>query len=146
MIFFPFILFSQEIKRIRVKCDPLLSLIPLSCIVASKRDLENIHFSTLAPIFTTLHIAYIPASEMIDMDNFNNIRGILHSSSKASSRSTSISSSISSQSYHERIVINNNLSNKNLREPINSSQLSYKDNSEERGLVSKATDYGSTRD
>ena len=83
---------------------------------------------------------------MIDMDNFNNIRGRLHSSSKASSRSTSISSSISSQSYHEKIVINNNLSNKNLREPINSSQLSYKDNSEERGLVSKATDYGSTRD
>ena len=41
--------------------------------------------------------------------------------------------------------INNNFPNKESRNSINSSQLSYKDNNEEGNSVSKATDNSSTR-
>jgi len=44
------------------------------------------------------------------------------------------------------MVINNDLSDKDLKEPINSSQLSYKDDSQKRDCVSKATDLVPSRD
>ena len=82
-------------------------------------------------------MAYILVSKVIDINNLNDIRGRTHSSSKVSSRSTS------SQPYYKRIVINNNLIDENSRKPVDRSQLSYKDNNEERNLISKATNYKS---
>ena len=81
----------------------------------------------------------------MDIDNYNDVRGRKSSPSKASSRSALISSSVSSQPYHERMVLNNDLPDKEVVKPVNSSQLSYKDKSEERNTVSKATDHESTR-
>ena len=90
-------------------------------------------------------MAFLPASEVIDIDNYNDIRERKSFPNKASSRSTSISLSISSQPYHERMVFNNDLLDKEFVEPVNSFQLSYKDKSEERNTISKVTDYESTR-
>ena len=81
----------------------------------------------------------------MDIDNYNNIRGRKSSPNKASSRSAFISSSVSSQPYHKRIVLNNDLPDEEVVEPVDSSQLSYKDKSKERNTVSKATDHKSTR-
>jgi len=114
-------------------------------MVAPKRDLGNIHFSTSALTSTMTHMALLPAPEAMDIDNYNDVRGRKSSPSKASSRSALISSSVSSQPYHERMVLNNDLPDKEVVKPVNSSQLSYKDKSEERNTVSKATDHESTR-
>jgi len=75
------------------------------------------------------------------INNYDDIKGRKSSSSKASSRSTLISSSVSSQPYHKRMVLNNDLSDEEFVKPVNSSQLSYKDKSEERNTISKATDH-----
>ena len=72
----------------------LLSLIPPSCIVVFKRELGNIHFSTLALISTTTHMDLIPASEVMDINNYDNVRGRTCYFSKTYSRSTLISSSV----------------------------------------------------
>ena len=74
----------------------LLSLIPPSCMVAPKRDLGNIHFSTSAFTFTTTYMAFIPASKVMNIDNYDNIRERTSSSNKASSKSTLIFSNTSS--------------------------------------------------
>ena len=78
----------------------------------------------------------------IDVNNINNSNNIRRSpsSSKVTSRSPSIFSSVSSIPYYERIVINNNFPNEDFKKPINSSQLSYKDDSQKRDYVSKMTD------
>ena len=106
-----------------------------------KRDLENTCFSISAPTSTTTHMAFLLAPEVMDIDNYDNIKGRKSSSSKASSRSTLISSSVSSQSYHKRIVLNNDLSDKKFVKPVNSSQMFYKNKSKEINTVSKATDH-----
>jgi len=56
----------------------------------------------------------------MNIDSYNDIKERKSSPSKVSSGSTSISSSVSSQSYHERMVFNNNLPNKEVVEPVNS--------------------------
>jgi len=109
-----------------------------------KRDLENIYFSTLALTSIITHIALLLAPEVINIDNYNDVKGRKSSFSKASFRSTLISLSVSSQPYYKRIVLNNDLSNEEVVEPVNSSQLSYKDKSKEKNTVSKATNYKST--
>jgi len=59
----------------------------------------------------------------IDM---NDIRGKFPFFSKSNSRNMSISLRCSFIPYYEHIKINNNLPDVNLQEPVNSSQLSYK--------------------
>jgi len=86
-------------------------------------------------------MAFLLAPEIINIDNYNDVKGRKSSSSKVSFRSILISSSVSSQPYYKRIVLNNNLSNEEIVEPVNSSQLSYKDKSKEKNTVSKAADY-----
>ena len=61
----------------------------------------------------------------VDMDN---IRGRFSLSSKTNSRNLLISSGTSLKLYHEHIKLNNNLPDIDIWEPINSSQLSYKNN------------------
>jgi len=86
-----------------------------------------------------LQIARIPANEAIDIDNYNDIRERMTSSSKASLRSASVTFNTSSIPYHKRMKINNNLPNKELRDPIDSFQLSYKGNNKEENLVNETT-------
>jgi len=114
-------------------------------MIVSKRNLGNIYFSTSALTSTITYMAHLPATEIINIDNYDNIRRRKSSPSKASSRSTLISLSVSSQPYYKRIVLNNDLPNKEIVEPVNSSQLFYKDKSKERNTISKATDHKFTR-
>jgi len=69
--------------------------------------------------------------------NMNNIRGRFSLSSKTNSRNLLISSGTSSKPYYEHMELNNNLPDIDIWEPINSSQLSYKDNIVDKKPVSK---------
>ena len=123
----------------------LLSLIPPSCMVAPIRELANIQFSTSALNSKPLLMANLPSEMDMDVD-CNIIRGRSTSSSKASSRNSSVTSNVSSIPYYERMEINNNLPDEDLRDPIDSSQLSYKDDVGEGNSVRKAADNGPTKD
>jgi len=73
-------------------------------------------------------------SSTLEMDidsinNYNNVRKRTYFLSNVSTRSMSIVSQVSSLLYYERMLINNNLPNKEIMEPIDSSQLSYSGNS-----------------
>ena len=68
-----------------------------------------------------------------DMD-MNNIRGRFSLSSKTN---LLISSGTSSKPYYKHMELNNNLPDIDIWEPINSSQLSYKDNIVDKKPVSK---------
>ena len=81
---------------------------------------------------STTQINSLSSAMEMDINNvndFDNIRGRINFFSKVSSRSISVFSNASSISYHERMVINNNLPDKELKKLINSSQLLYKGNS-----------------
>ena len=69
------------------------------------------------------------AYEAIDINNFNNIRERSTFPSKISSKSLSISFTTSFIPYHEKIEINNDLPDEKFTEPVDSFQLSYKNNS-----------------
>jgi len=72
------------------------------------------------------------------------IRGRSASSSRNSSRESSILLNASSSPYHEIMEMQNNFLDKNVQNPIDSSQLSYVSNVEKVGnSVSKATDNSS---
>ena len=58
-------------------------------------------------------------------------------SSKANSRSSSIFLNTSSIPYHKHMELEKNKPENDTREPINSSQLSYKDNTNKDEFVSK---------
>jgi len=109
------------------------------------RDLANKYSFTSAFNPIPSQIARTPAHKAMDINNFDDIRERLTSSSKKSFKSPSISSTTSSIPYHEKIEINNNLPDKEFTEPVNSSRLSYKDNSREGIPVSEATDISSTK-
>ena len=128
-------------------CSPptctLLSLIPPSCMVAPNRDLENIHFLSSAFTTSTAQMHPLPSAMEIDINNVNNydnIRGRSHSLSNISSRSVFVILKASSRPYHEKMVINNNLFNKEFVEPVGSFQLSYNSDGQERNCVSIVTD------
>ena len=87
-------------------------------------------------------MTHTPASVTINIDDINSFRERSNSPSKASFRSSSVLSKASSISYFERMEIKNNLSEKNLVKPINSSQLSYNDNNSKDNFVSRMTDLG----
>lgn len=108
------------------------------------KETQRIYIFLLQLLLLLQHIAHLPAPEIMNIDSYNDIKERKSSPSKVSSGSTSISSSVSSQSYHERMVFNNNLPNKEVVEPVNSFQLFYKDKSEEINTVSKTTDHKST--
>jgi len=75
-----------------------------------------------------------------NVDNFDDIREISHSLSNVLSKSVFIVSKASLIPYHERMTINNDLPNQEHIEPINSSQLSYSGNGQERNHSSIVTD------
>jgi len=83
-------------------------------------------------------VTHLPSDVEID-----DIRGRSPPSSKPSSSNLSVSSSTSSKPYYKYIKLNNDLPNINLCEPIDSSQLSYKNNTRNEKLVSKVADSNS---
>ena len=90
-------------------------------------------------------MARILAYKAMDINNFDNIRRRLTSLSKTSSRSPSISSTTLSILYYKKMEINNDLLDKEFTESVDSSQLSYKNNSGKGIHASEATDNSSTR-
>jgi len=90
-------------------------------------------------------MARILAYKAMDINNFDNIRRRLTSLSKTSSRSPSISSTTLSILYYKKMEINNDLLDKEFIESVDSSQLSYKNNSGKGIHASETTDNSSTR-
>jgi len=112
-------------------------------MIVPNRDLGNKQFLSSAFTSSTVQIAplsHVAVMDVDKVDNFDDIRERSSLSSKVSFRSTSVSLSTSSIPYHKRMVINNNIPDEEFKEPIDSFQLSYKDNSQERNHVSMATD------
>jgi len=84
----------------------------------------------------------LPSALEMDIDSVNsydNVRKRTHSPSNVSTKSVSVVSQASSLLYHKRMVINNNLSDKEIMESIDSSQLSYSSDSQERNHDSVTT-------
>jgi len=71
------------------------------------------------------------------------LRGRSNLPSKLNSRSFSVFSNTSSILYHEQIEINNNKPEEDIRKPVNSFQLSYKDNMSKDKSVSRVADISS---
>jgi len=112
-------------------------------MVVPNRDLGNKQFSSSAFTYSTAQMAWLPADSVMDIDDINfsaNVRGRSHSSSRATTRSTLLISSASSILYHEKMEINNDLPDDDFKKPVDSSQLSYKDKSQQENCVSKMTD------
>ena len=114
-------------------------------MVAPNRDLGNKQFSFSAFSSSASQMAHFPADSVMNIDNnqvdnYDNARGRNPSSSNVSSQSSSVVLNTSTILYHERMVINNSAPNEEFREPINSSQLSYKNNGQANGCVNKAID------
>ena len=115
-------------------------------MVVPNRVLGNIQFSPSAFIPTAPQMECLPAGSAMDIDitkkvdNFDSARGRSPSPSNVSSRSASVKLKASSIPYHERMVIQNNLPDEELREPINCSQLSYDNNCQETSHVNMAVD------
>ena len=73
------------------------------------------------------HFSAISAMDVDFINNYDNAREKPSFSSKVLSRSSSIMLNASSISYHIRMTYNNDAPDEEVREPINSSQLLYKD-------------------
>jgi len=102
------------------------------------RELANKLFSTSAINLQPLQMAQFLSNMDIDT---NIIRESFIFSSKVSSRESSTYSTISSTLYHQRMEIQNNFLDKDIQEPIDSSQLSYASDNKQAGkLVRLATD------
>ena len=106
------------------------------------RDLGNIHFVSTAFTTFTIYIHLFPSAMEMDIDkvdNFDDVRERSQSPSNISSRSMSLVSRASSKPYYERMMIKNNLPNKEIVESIDRSQLSYSGNDQGRNQDSMAT-------
>jgi len=66
--------------------------------------------------------------DILTVNKYDNVRGRTMFLIKANLRTTSMSSNVLSKPYHEKIEHFNDLSDKEFRKPIDSSQLSYNDN------------------
>jgi len=113
-------------------------------MVVSIRELVNIQISTSALNSKSFQMARIPADTAMDINN-DFIRGRMNSPSNTSSRSALITSNAFFILYHERMETNNDCPDEKIRNPIDSSQLSYKDEDKVGNSIRKTTDKGSTR-
>ena len=107
-------------------------------MVVLVREVANIQFSYSSANTLWPSMTHLPSDVEID-----DIRKRSPLSSKPSSRNLSVSSSTSSRPYYKYIKLNNDLPNINLWEPIDSSQLSYKNNTRNEKLVSKVANSNS---
>ena len=109
------------------------------------KELANKHFSTTSTSSQVSNIADLLSRT--DMDINDNNRERFTSSSRTTSKSISIISNILSCTYHLRMECNNDLLDNMVVDPIDSSQLSYKDNVKTKdNLVSKVTNLISVKD
>jgi len=111
-------------------------------MVVPNRDLGNICFVSSTFTISTTYIHPLPSAIEIDINNVNNFDDVgrrSHSLSNISSRIISLVSRASSRLYHEKIIINNDLPDKEIVESIDRSQLSYSDNGQERNCISMVT-------
>ena len=88
-----------------------------------------IHFNSTMSLF--------PSNTEMDVSVDSILRRRSDLTSKSNSRSSSVFSSASSIPYHEHIEVDNNKPDNNSREPIDSSQLSYVNNSNRGKPVSR---------
>jgi len=115
-------------------------------MVAPNRDLRNIQISTLAFSSTIFQIDHLSANSAIDINfnknvnNFDNVRKRSPSPSRVTSRSTCVVSKTFSILYYERMKIQNDFLEEELRKPINSSQLSYDNQHQEFHRVNMVID------
>jgi len=113
-------------------------------MVVPIRELVNIQTSTSAFNSKPSQMVKIPANVAMNI-NSDSIRERLNSLSKTSSKSASVTLNVSSIPYYERIEINNDFPDEKVGNPVDSSQLSYKDNDGTGNSVRKTTDIGPTR-
>ena len=111
-----------------------------------KRDLENTFSYTSATSSATKQITSLLALGAMDINNFNvnnydNVRERTMFSNKANLRTASMSLSVSSEPYYKKMEWFNNLTDKEFREFVNSSQLLYNNNGGKGNQISKATNY-----
>ena len=114
-------------------------------MVVPIRKLVNIHFFSSAFSSKPFQIANLPFYIYINID-CNYIRERSVSLSKINSKEALILSNTLFTLYYERMVINNNLLNENVWNPIDSSQLSYNGNIKIGRSVRKMTDNHLPRD
>jgi len=110
-------------------------------MVAPNRDLENIHFVSIAFTTSTVHIYPFPSAIEMDIDkvnNFDNVRERSQSLSNILSRSAFLVSRASSKLYHKRMMINYDLPDEEIVESIDRSQLFYSGNDQGRNQDSMA--------
>ena len=114
-------------------------VLPLSCMVVPIREVVNKHCSFFSAFSTNLAMTSYPSD--IEMCGIDDSKSREHSAIfKCSSRKSLILSNASSISYHRRIKINNELSEEDSTNPVNSSYLSYTGTAKVGGSVSLATD------
>ena len=128
-------------KQSMLTTTSLLSLLPPSCMVAPIRDLVNIQLPTSILSYSTSQIFSSNMEMDVSIDSI--LRGRSNLPSKLNSRSFSVFSNTSSILYHEQIEINNNKPEEDIRKPVNSFQLSYKDNMSKDKSVSRVADISS---
>ena len=109
-------------------------------MVVPVRELANKQFSHSSANTFYSTMAQFPSSTNMDVDSDTILRGRFNLSSKAKSRSSLISSSTSSIPYHECMKSEKNKPEDNIREPIDSSQLSCKDSMDKGESVNKVAD------
>ena len=97
-------------------------------MIVSNRDLRNMYFSTSAFLSIAFQIDCLPANSVMNIDDYKNVSNYNNAkertsflSSKVSLRNTSVNSKASSMGYYKRMEIQNELSDKELMEPINNS-------------------------
>ena len=108
-------------------------------MVVPIRKVVNIQFSHSSANTLWLSMTHLPSNVNID-----DIRERSPLSSKTNSRNSLISLSTSSKPYHEYMELNNYLPNIDIWEPINSSQLFYKNNIVDKKPVSKVANSNNT--
>ena len=112
----------------------LLSLIPLSYMVASNRELVNKPFFNSSTSSFSSQTNNLPTVDLFSNtgmdilkgrspDNYDEVRGRNHSYSLHSSRDNSMISTISSKPYHQRMEENNSMNVNNIDNTL--SELSY---------------------
>jgi len=109
-------------------------------MVVPIREVANKQFSLFSVISYYSTISQFPSNMEMDIISDSIMRERSNLSSKASSRSSSVFSSTSSVLYHEYMKVDNDKSEEDIRELIDSSQLFYKNVTNKGESVSGITD------
>jgi len=117
----------------------LLSLLPPFYIVVPIREVVNKQFSLSSAISYYSTMSQFPSNMKINIISNSIMRERSNLSSKASLKSSLVFSSTFSVPYYECMEMNNNKPKEDIREPIDNSQLFYKDAIDKGKFVSGMT-------